>query len=272
MKNTLRLILILLFTWSSSLFAQQRGPSNQGLVQFAIQHAEELNLTQDQKTALAELQITMRTERQEMGRRGSSGNVGRQQGSTVRAPQQRGNQRSDQGFGRQRPEQNVQGRQGDRRVDNRADAVPVTERDRTTRFEMMQELREAVHSILTEDQVEKIQTLQSERRASLSEFRALRQQIAIERAELEPAKAERVTALMDQMNQQRDALHALRFESAGAPDIEKMRLIQEEMRTIQEQLRDELTVNEFRALQQAGFGNQQGNRNNGRGQMRNRQQ
>lgn len=260
MKQTIKLILILLFTYSSSLFAQQRGSAPYGIAQIAVQHADEINLTEDQKMALAELQVTLRSERAQTGNLG----YGRFQNETLR-----GSQRNDAAFGRGRSGQASQGVRGERRVGNRGNAVSVTDNLRGDRFRMSGEVHAAVNKILTAEQMETLLQLRIERMESLNEFRALQQGIAIEKAELDPAKAERVETLMQEMNQLRSSIQQLRMESAGVPDNEKISTILEEIRTIQLQLRDELTVSEFRALQSAGLGRDRGNRSGNRGMMRN---
>jgi len=253
MKKTIKFLLILLFTYTSTLFAQQRGGPFTGAPQVITQYAEELNLSDDQKRAITELQLDMRAERGQFSGRNFSENPRSQAG--VRQGSQRGSQRNSGGVMRQRSEQNLQGTRGERRVGNRDNAIRVADSEFPLRYQQRDQMQEALNEILSDEQMEKLQQLRIEQMETRNEYRELRQQVVIERAGLDPAKTERVTALLEEMD--------------GLPDSEKVTTILEEIRTIQEQLRDELTVNEFRALQSAGIGGERGNRG-GRSMMRNR--
>lgn len=267
MKKTIKLILILIFTYTSTLYAQQRGTPFTEAPQMITQFAEELNLSDDQKRALTELQLDRRAQRSQYSGRNFSGATRSQSG--VRQDSQRGNQRNSGGVMRQRSEQNLQGGRSERRVGNRDSAVRVSEGEFPVRYQQRDQMQEALNEILSDEQMEKLQQLRIEQMETRNEYRELRQQVVIERAGLDPAKTGRVTALLEEMNRHRNSMQLLRIESDGLPDSEKVTTILEEIRTIQEQLRDELTVNEFRALQSAGIGGERGNRG-GRSMMRNR--
>lgn len=266
MKSILTLILI--FFWGSltSLNAQQlyRAASAPGVQNFIIQYGDLLELTDQQKAELLTLQAdrraTMRSDRQRGSMTGRQGRVGQQQRSV------RGQQRSV--WGQQR---SVWGQQ-------RGNMPSVSERgalqNRSVQFELRRDNLGAIRTILSDEQISKLQDLRAERIESRHELRMLSNKTIVESAISDSEKAGEVIGLLNRISEIQKENQVLRFGYDDEIDRDKMLENVAKIRSIQDELQNKITVAEYRSLRpvmsmgRAGFAGQR-QRAAGRGLLRN---
>lgn len=133
------------------------------------------------------------------------------------------------------------------------------------RFENRMELREEVLDILTDDQVERLQTRLIEKAEKAYEFRNLRHQYIIEEAGIEGGKAEQVLNLLNAQSADRLELAKQRIQNPTEVDQDLWTSHFEKMRETNDQLQSILTVDEYQKLRQnMGYGRRgPGNGNRG---------
>lgn len=226
-----------------------------GVQQIITQYGDQLNLTDQQKTDLITIQMERRAEWQRPGVRGD-----RQRGQMTgqrRSSGQRGTAGSDRRSGRQ-------GFQ----------AAGLDRSDIEARWDRISEYNEEVLDILTESQISQLKEIQLDKIESQYEFRALRHDAMIERAELDSEKAADVAAKLNRINELQKRMHIQRIQNTDPVDSDAMIQVMDEIRTIHEELRSTLTVSEYQNLQpgfRSGFGQRGGEQAAGRFYMQRRQ-
>ena len=219
MKTILTFTLLFLWGSCSSLNAQNqyRSAMVPGVQQIVTQYGDELNLTDQQKADLVALQTEMRSERQRPGVRGDS---------QQRGFNQRGNVRNDRRSGRQ---------------GIRGSGTEI-------RWERNTDHQEAIREILTDTQIEQLKNIRLNRIESQHEFRTLRHNAMIERAELDSDKSAKVAAGLNRISELQKEMQVQRLENPEGFDREAMQQVMDEIRTIHEELRNTLTVAEYQLL------------------------
>ena len=240
MKFVLILTLLLLWGSNSSLNAQNQNRSAfmPGVQQIITQYGDELNLSDQQKSDLIALQVERRAEWQRPGVRGD-----RQRGQMTgqrRSTGQRGSVR------------------GDRRSDRQGARGAGFERgDIEARWERSANYHEDILEILTDSQIAQLKSIRLERIENLYEYRALRHDAMIERAELDGEKAAEVSSKLNRINELHKRMQIQRMENPDQFESEALQQVMDEIRTIHEELRSTLTVTEYQNLQpgfRAGVG------------------
>ena len=232
MKFVFILTLLLLWGSSSSLNAQNQNQSGHmpGVQQIITQYGDELNLTDQQKADMITLQIERRSEWQRPGVRGD-----RQRG------QMTGQRRSTGQRGTVR---------GDRRSDRQGARGTGFERsDIETRWDRSADYRIEILEILTDAQIAQLKSIRMDRIESQYEFRSMRHNAMIERAELDSGKAAEVTSKLNRINELQKRMQIQRMENPDQLDSEALLQVMDEIRTIHEELRSTLTVTEYQKLQ-----------------------
>lgn len=255
MKFVFTLTLLLLWGISSSLNAQNQNRSGllPGVQQIITQYGDELNLTDQQKNELIALQLEQRAEWQRPGVR--SERQGGQLTGQRRSTGQRGAVRGDRRSGRQ----DIRG-------------LGIERSNFENRWERLTDYHEGILEILTDRQVDQLKGLRMDRIESQYEFRALRHNAIIERAELDPDKTAEVRTKLNRINELLKRAHIQRIENPDQFESEVMKQVMDEIRNIHEDLRNTLTVAEYQRLQpefRAGTGLRGSQRPTGR--MINRQ-
>lgn len=233
---------IILFFWGSlasadAQFNQNRSAGAPGVHHLIIQHGDQLNLTAEQKEQLIALQVERRSDLQRTTRRDAR-------------------VRSDVRSQRRSPGQ-VQGTRGTRQY----------------RSDRLAGYSESIYEILTDEQISELQSIRTENAEKQHELRTLRNQMLVERAELDGDKAAETLELLNQISEQRKQMQIKQIESPGERNIEAIRENMNEIRTIHETLKNRLTVAEYEALMPVMRTERQlnrGNRASGRTMMRRR--
>jgi len=212
----------------SEMIAQpmNRGGMNAPGIQYLITElGDELELTDDQKNELIALQIEHRNEFRSDDRATRKG--------------KRGDFRRGRGSGN-----------FDRGV-------------RQDRFEARMEMRQEVLDILTDEQVQLLQTNMTEKAEKAHEFRTFRHQIIVDEAGIEGDKAEQVLNLLNAQSANRLELAKQRIQNPTKVDQDLWSGHLENMKETNDQLQSILTVDEYQELREnMGFGNR--GPNNGR--------
>ncbi|MEX0944520.1 MAG: Spy/CpxP family protein refolding chaperone [Balneolaceae bacterium] len=225
------LTLNLLFFWGflSSVNAQiqNRSAYLPGVQQIIMQHGDELNLTEQQKTDLIALQIERRSEFQRPGIRGN-GSRGQMTG--------------------QRRDNNRRGNVRDNRRDGSQGLFRAERSMQVNRSERMIEHQEAIREILTDQQISQLQSIRLERIEQQHEFRSLRNRTIVTNAEIDENKVDEVIAKLNQISEHQKNMQIQRLENEGEVDAEEMQQNMDEIRTIHEDLRNLLTVSEYQSL------------------------
>lgn len=233
METIKKAILLVLFVWMSTLSQLLAQPINRaganapGIQYLITEYGDELELTKDQKSELIALQIEHRNQFRPNNRPARRGDRGEfRRGS--------GNRNFNQNF-------------------------------REDRFEARMEMRQEVLDILTDEQVEILQTNMIERAVKAHEFRTLRHQYMVNEAGIEGDKADQVLNLLNAQSVNRLELEKQRIENPTEVDQELWADHFEKMRETNDQLQSILTVDEYQELRQnMGFGRQgPGNGNRG---------
>lgn len=231
MKTILTYLILFLWGSTSSLNAQiqNRSANIPGVQQLITQYGDQLNLTDQQKADLVELQTERRADLRRDGIRGNSrrGQMTEQR----RGFNQRGMVRGDRRSGRQ-------GARG----------AGIARGDFETRWELYAEHPEAIQEILTDVQIEQLENIRLDRIESQYEFRALRHSAMIERAELDSEKAAEVSAALSRINELQKEIQIQRVENPEEFDREAMLQVMDQIRTIHVDLRNTLTVAEYQQL------------------------
>ena len=208
---------IILFFWGSlasadAQFNQNRSTGAPGVHHLIIQHGDQLNLTAEQKEQLIALQLERRSDLQRTTRRDARvrGDVRTQRRSTGQLQSTRG-----------------------------------TRQYRSDRFAGYSE---SIYEILTDEQISELQTIRSQNAERQHELRTLRNQLLVERAELDADKAAETLELLNQISEQRKQMQVKRIENPDEKNIEAIRENLNEIRTIHDTLRNRLTVAEYEAL------------------------
>lgn len=233
MKKAIMLIVFMLMTGVTQLLSQP-GPGNRlglaapGVQQLIIQYEDELNLTDDQKEQLIELQIEHRNQFRQFDRpmrRGDRGNF-------------RSGRRGSQGQGLRNPGQGFWG----------------------SNFEARMEMRQEVLDILTDEQIELLQNEMIQKADKASEFRTFRHEYIVNEAGIEGDKAEQVLNLLNAQSANRLELAKQRILNTEEVNQDLWANHFQQMRETDDELRNILTVDEYENLRQNlgfGFGNRQ---------------
>ena len=219
-KLLLTLIFIVGFHTQTEAQNFQRGwmGNYQGVQHLIIQHGDDLQLTDNQKKELAAISLEQR--------QGVQRNVRMERG-------ERGSMRGN----RQMRQQN-----DDARIERRMEA----DRQRSEfRADMQQEIQE----ILTDEQVQILHNVMDERAEKAHEYRVLRHEVMVEKAEISGGKADRVLSLMNQQSENRLSMEKSRIENPGAVDFENRQEHFRQMQEMREELKQILTAAEFENLQ-----------------------
>lgn len=232
MKTILTLIILFLWGSTSSLNAQNqnRSATIPGVQQLITQYSDQLNLTDQQKADLVELQTERRANWRLDGVRGV--NRRGQMSGQRRGFNQRGMVRGDRRSGRQ-------GARG----------AGIAGGDLETRWESYAEYQDEIRDILTSEQIEQLKSIRLDRIENQYEFRALRHNAMIERAELDSEKAAEVSAALNRINELQKEMQVQRVENPEEFDREAMLQVMDEIRNIHVDLRNTLTVAEYQQLQ-----------------------
>lgn len=228
MKTILTFLVLFLWGTCSSLNAQNqyRSAMIPGVQQIITLYGDELNLTDQQKADLVTLHSELRSERQRPGVRGNW---------QQRGFNQRGYVRSDRRSGRQ---------------GIRGSGIE-------TRWELYTDHQNAIREILTDTQIEQLKNIRLDRIENQHEFRTLRHNAMIERAELDSDKAAEVATGLNRISELQKEMQVQRLENPEGFDRDALQQIMDEIRTIHEELRSTLTVAEYQKLwpgMRAGIG------------------
>lgn len=198
----------------------QRGwmGNYQGVQHLIVQHGDDLQLTDSQKTELAAISLERRQGVQRNMRMGRG---------------DRGSMRGN----RQMRQQNDEAR-----TERRMEAA-------NQRAEFRTEMQQKIREILTDDQVQILHTIIDERAEKAHEYRVLRHEVMLEKAEISGDKAARVLALMNQQSENRLNMEKSRMENPGAADFESRQEHFRQMQEMREELKQILTAAEFENLQ-----------------------
>ncbi len=228
---------IILFFWTSlssveAQFMQNRGMNAPGIHQIIIQHGEDLNLSDEQIVQLIELQYEQRAEAR----------------TTRRDARVRGDMRSQR---RGTPQTRAYRAP---RAETRASTVWYRER--------YSEQIEKIFDILSEEQISELQSIRLDYVERQHEYSTLRNQIFVEKAEIDSEKAGDVLELLNQISEQRKQMQTERIENPGEWDEDAMRNHFAEIRSVQNNLRNLLTIAEYESLMSTGVIGRQGHRGN----------
>ncbi len=234
--------LIILFFWGSATsvdaqFIQNRTAGAPGVHQLIVQHGDQLNLTTEQKEQLIALQLERRSDLQR---------------TTRRDARVRGDVRNQ----RRSPGQ-MQGTRGTRQFRS----------DRYAGYS------EAIYEILTDEQISELQSIRTQHAEMQHELRILRNQMLVERAELEGDKVAETLELLNEISEQRKLMQVKRIENPNERNVASIQENLNEIRTIHDTLRNRLTVAEYEALMPVMRNERpfnRGNRASGRTMMRRR--
>lgn len=236
---------IILFFWGSlttaeAQFMQNRGMSAPGIHQMIIQHGEDLNLTDEQKQQLVELQTEWRSE--------------------VRTPRRDTRVRGDVRTPRRGTAQFEASTRGNRQV--RANRTPRADYRSGTAWnrDRFADQTEKVFDILTEEQISELQSIRLDYIDRQHEYMTLRNQTLVNQADIDSEKAGEVLELLNQISESRKQVQADRIENITDWDANAMRNHLAEVRTIHNSLRHLLTVAEYESLMPAGVMGRQGHR------------
>lgn len=223
MKKAFLLTICLLMGAISQLMAQpmnRAGLNAPGIQNLITEYGDELNLTNEQKSDLIALQIEHRDQfRQDARANFRSGRDGR------RGPRDRGFRNTDSDF-------------------------------RQARFDSRMEMRQKMLDILTEEQVDLLQSNMIEKAEKAHEFRTLRHQYIVEQAGIQGDKAKQVLNLLDSQSESRLELQKQWVVNPEelSRDMPADRF--QQMRDTDGELRSILTVEEYESLRKnMGFGN-----------------
>lgn len=215
MKEVLLLVLFILIGAVSQAIAQpmnRAGLNAPGIQNLITEYGDELNLTDEQKSELIALQIEHRDRfRQDIRanfRRGRDG--------------QRG----------------ARGR-GFRNADPEA---------RQARFDSRIEMRQEVLDILTDDQVELLQSKMIEEAEKAHEFRTFRHKYLVEEAGIQGDKAEQVLRLLDAQSESRLELDKQRILNPEEVDSAAIADRFQKIKDTDDEIRGLLTVDEYESL------------------------
>jgi hypothetical protein len=209
-----------LFFWGtlSAAEAQQRGWNGTmpGIQQLVIEHGDELNLTDEQKTALVEKSIERRSEMRTQRTRGI------RQRNNIRGERRGESSRWQQ----QSPESRDQER-------------PYLSRDNS----------ELLREILTEDQLATLQNIRIERAEKQHEFRTLRHQSLVESAGLESGKAEEVIRMLNSISEHQKMRQITYIENPDEWNRPAARESAQQLRDMHDEIKHLLTAAEYEKLQ-----------------------
>lgn len=231
MKKAILAAVLFLAGAFSQIMAQPmvRGGEDKPGIQYLItEYGDELELTNAQKSDLIALQIEYRNQFR---------------------PANRPMRRDDRGnFRRDRNE----GRRGAKEREFRN----VNSEAMQTRAEARVEMRQEVLDILTDEQVDRLQSMMLEKEERAHEFRTFRHQYIVEHAGIEGEKAEQVLSLLNAQSENRLEQARQRLQN---PDklTRDLRINQfRQLRDADDELRSILTVDEYESLRKnLGFAN-----------------
>lgn len=226
MKKAILLIICMLTAAITQILAQpvnRMGLNTPGVQQLVIQYGDELNLTDAQKSELIALQIEHKNQLRQYDRpmrRGDRGNF-------------RNDRRGQRGQGFRNSEQGFLGSNAEARL----------------------ERRQEILNILTEEQVELLQSKRIEQAEEAHEFRTFRHEYIVNEAGLEDEKADRVLNLLNSQSTNRLELARQRIMNPEEINESLRGEYFQKMRDTDDGLRNILTVDEYENLRQnLGFG------------------
>jgi len=237
-KKAVLFAVCVLMATISEMIAQpmnRSGMNSPGIQYMITEYGDELELTDDQISELIALQIEHRNQfkmnnRQMMQNR--KGDFRRGQNDGRRGMRGRGFRNADPEWMQARNE---------------------------TRMEM----RQQVMDILTDEQVEELQSILTVKAERAHEFRTLRHQYIVNEAGIESDKEEQVLSLLNAQSANRLELAKQRIQNPTKVDQDLWSGHLENMKETNDQLQSILTVDEYQELREnMGFGNR--GPNNGR--------
>lgn len=249
MKKAVLLLVFLFATAATQIISQplgRMGFNSPGVQQLITQYGDELQLTEDQKSQLIQLQMEHRKQFQTYGRRSMNG---------------RGN-RGHRNFRGNRPGTDQGSMMGPGYCCTGFGGA---------NWQSRLDMRNEVLDILTDDQRELLQDKMLEQAESAHEFRTLRHEYIVSESGIEGDKAAQVLDLLNAQSEVHLNLAKQRIINPGDITLGQLEERFQQMRNTHNELRNFLSVDEYDNLRQnMGFGYAPGfgsrpQRNGGRG-------
>lgn len=224
MKKLLALLVLIFAGSVTCVFAQnvqERGNQFQGIQQMILEFGDELNLTDKQKADLFAIgrEHRDRTERREVrGGQQRSDMQGNRRGSVNRQSGVQGRKRADR---------------NDRMQERRGVAT---------------EMHQQIYDVLTEEQIEKLRALRTERIQKRHELRVLQNRAVVETSGIDSRKAEQVILLLNRQSVLRTEMQIQHVSMVSVPDMKERQNLMEQIRESNDEIKNLLTAAEYQKL------------------------
>jgi|GEM_PF-997087 len=213
--------------WSSSM---------PGIQQLIVEHGDELNLTDEQKSELIAISLERRNQFRSFRSRGMRSVDSRSALRESRSGEAERFQKQRRELQLDRPERSETRERGEHR-------------QRTERSSQNSTKSVNIGEVLNDDQMSTLETLLTARAERQHEFRTLRNRTLVDNAGIEGDKASDVLSLLNRISENHKNLAIQRLQVSGDSNFENIREVMSENRQLWNELRNNVTAAEYEKLQ-----------------------